>query len=371
LVTSPATAANAVGRAIWTGRSVADLALDSLPVGVLIASPEGDRANPELHRIWRRPLGAPFQRRTLARSLEPLPPRSRGGRPTSASAPARPLTVALGGRTVSPSRYRLRRDDGSTAVVRITAAPIVDAGRTVGAVLVATDESGQHDMERLRDAFLGILGHELRTPTTAIVGGSELLADTGLSADIRAEVAATLVEEATRLNRLVDQLLRLAALEGRDDVALEPVAVGHVVRRVARRLSERLPKATIEMSIERGLPPIAADEGYVEQVVGILLDNAVKHAGGSHWIGVRVVQAGSDIAVHLLDDGTGLPLAGRDALFRLFHRGPAAGSSAGGGTGIGLFVADAIVRAMGGRIWAENRAEGGADVGFALPIAED
>jgi K+-sensing histidine kinase KdpD len=368
-VTPPVATGAVVGRAIRTSRPIADLALDSLPVGVYVAS-DGDRSNPELHRIWRRPLGAPFDRAMLEERLEALAPRSRAGRMASIPPSDGPLTLALRGLTVGPTRYRLRRDDGTTAIVRIAAAPIEVAGAVTGAVLVATDESAQHDMERLRDAFLGILGHEARTPTTAIIGGAELLADPGLTESLRSEVAATLVEEATRLNRVVDQLLRLAALEGRDDVMLEPVALGHVVRRLAKRLSERLPNATIETSIERGLPPVAADEGYVDQLVGVLLDNALKHAGGRHWIGVQVLRAGDDVEVHVLDEGSGLPPAGRDALFRLFHRGPAVGSKAGAGTGIGLFVADAIVRALGGRIWAENRPEGGADVGFALPIAE-
>jgi len=367
-VSPPAAAVDVVGRAIWTSRSIADLALDSLPMGVFVASSDGDRANPELHRIWRRPLGAPFPRRALARSLEPLPPRSKR-RATTTEAPDRPLTVALAGQTLAPTRYRLRREDGSTAIVRVSAAPITDDEITVGAVLVATDESIQHDMEGLRDAFLGILGHELRTPTTAIVGGSELLADTDLAADIRAEVAATLVDEATRLNRLVDQLLRLAALEGRDDVSLEPVAVGHVVRRLARQLAQRRPRLTIDVSVEPALAPVAADEGYVEQLAAILFDNAVKHAGERARIGIRVNRVGREIEVHVLDDGPGLPEAG-DMLFRLFHRGPVVGAKPSPGTGIGLFVADAIVRALGGRIWAENRAEGGADVAFALPIAE-
>lgn len=368
-MTAPAPASAIVGRAIWTGRSIADLALDSLPVGMFVASPAGDRANPELHRIWRRPLDLPFQRRVLARSLEPLPSRSRGARHAVSTPPVRPLAVALAGRSVPGTRFRLLRDDGSTGVVRITAAPIAEEGRTIGAVLVATDESAQHDIERLRDAFLGIVGHELRTPTTAIVGGSELLLDAGLPPALRSEVAATLVDEATRLNGLVDQLLRLAALEGRDQVSREPVAVGHAVRRVVRKVCARLPRLTADVSVEGGLPPVAADEGYVEQVVAILLDNAVKH-GGSQWIGVRVARAGDEVEVHLLDDGPGLPLAGGDVLFRLFHRGPSTGQKGGSGTGIGLFVADAIVRAMGGRIWAENRPEGGADVAFALPIAE-
>ena len=103
--------------------------------------------------------------------------------------------------------------------------------------------------------------------------------------------------------------------------------------------------------------------------MAILIDNATKYAGEAGRIVVRVEACGPETAVRVLDEGPGLPLPGSEAVFRLFHRGPSADAQRSG-TGIGLFVARAIVEAMGGRIWAENREGGGADVGFALPVAD-
>jgi K+-sensing histidine kinase KdpD len=102
----------------------------------------------------------------------------------------------------------------------------------------------------------------------------------------------------------------------------------------------------------------------------ILVDNAVKFAGRSGHVTVLIAEEDGSVAVHVLDDGPGLPGGGQDAIFRLFHRGRAPGT-AESGLGIGLFVARAIVEAMNGRIWATNRAGGGADVGFALPATTE
>jgi signal transduction histidine kinase len=367
-MTVPAAADGVDERAFSTSRLLADQALESLPIGVLISSADDDRANAELHRIWHRPARLPFRRRTFWRNLELLARRDRGT-PVAGAIAGSPIDLALEGESTPPTRYLLRRDDGTTAVVRIATAPIRNGDGIVGAVLVATDETAQHDTDRLRDAFLGILGHELRSPITAIVGGADLLGDDSLEPGVRAEVATTLVEEASRLHRLVDQLLQLARLERRDDVPREPVALAPAIRRLVLRYRSRLPRLTVDVAIEGRRQPVAADEGYTDQVLAILLDNAVKYAGSAGHIVIRVVHTRTEVEVHVLDEGPGLPDVG-DAIFRLFHRGPTEHSEGSQGFGIGLFVARAIIDAMGGRIWAENRPDGGADVGFALPIAE-
>src|SRR3954454_8321153 len=175
-MTIPAAADGVDERAFSTSRLLADQALESLPIGVLISTAHDDRANAELHRIWHRPARVAFRRRTFWRNLEPLVRRDRKA-PVATAIAGSPIDAALEGESTPPIRYRLRRDDGTTAVVRIATAPIRNGDEIVGAVLVATDETAQQETDRLRDAFLGILGHELRSPITAIVGGADLLGD--------------------------------------------------------------------------------------------------------------------------------------------------------------------------------------------------
>ena len=354
----------------------ARLALDALPVGVLVDTDDGLWANHELHRIWRRPESEPLDRATVARSLTPLAD-SRRTTVTTTDQPldrddARPDDLPMigeAGFTIAPGRYRLDRGDATTGVVRAESRLLVDGdGQPIGTIALVTDETSIHDAERLRDAFLGILGHELRTPITSIVGGSELLRNESLDADIRREVAASLSDEADRLNRLVDQLIRLATLERRGSVA-EPVHLVHAARRAAQRERVRFPRLRVDVVADGRVPAAAGDEGFVGEVLTILLDNAAKYAGPAGRVMVVVSGSEAVAAVHVLDEGPGVPASAGD-IFGLFQRGAVAEASSGHGTGIGLFVARAIVEMMGGRIWASNRREGGADVAFELPVAE-
>jgi signal transduction histidine kinase len=354
----------------------ARVALDALPVGILIDTDDGLWANQELHRIWRRPESEPLDRVSVARSLTPL---ADTHRPTVTTADhllytddERPMSLATigeAGLTIAPGRFRLDRGDATTGVVRAESRLLVDSdGQPLGTIVLVSDETGIHDAERLRDAFLGILGHELRTPITSIVGGSELLRSEGLDPDIRREVAAALSDEADRLNRLVDQLIRLATLERRGSVA-EPVHLVHAARRAAQRERVRFPRLRVDVVSDGRVPAAAGDEGFIGEVMTILLDNAAKYAGPAGRVTLVVSGSESSAEVHVLDEGPGVPASAGD-IFGLFQRGAGADTSSRHGTGIGLFVARAIVEMMGGRIWASNRAEGGADVAFELPIAE-
>ncbi len=352
---------------------LARLALEALPVGVLVDSEDGLWANHELHHIWRRAETEPLDRATVARSLTPLADPRRASvttdQPVGADDEPRHPLVGEAGFTIMPGRYRLDRGDGTTGVVRAESRLLVDSdGRPIGTIALLTDETGIHDAERLRDAFLGILGHELRTPITSIVGGSELLQNDGLDPEIRREVAASLSDEADRLNRLVDQLIRLATLERRGSVA-EPVHLVHAARRAAQRERTRFPRLRIEVVSDGRVPPAAGDEGFIGEVLTILLDNAAKYAGTAGHVTLVVSGSETVAEVHVLDEGPGVPASAGD-IFGLFQRGVADEAAERHGTGIGLFVARAIVEMMGGRIWAANRPDGGADVAFQLPVAD-
>jgi K+-sensing histidine kinase KdpD len=97
----------------------------------------------------------------------------------------------------------------------------------------------------------------------------------------------------------------------------------------------------------------------------------VKYAGGGPIV-VAVEPASDEVEVHVLDEGPGLPPAASDRLFDLYERATVtARAGHPGGLGIGLFVARAIIDAMGGRVWAINRTPVGSDVGFSLPIISD
>ena len=118
-----------------------------------------------------------------------------------------------------------------------------------------------------------------------------------------------------------------------------------------------------------GLPPVSGDRTYLEQVVRNLVANAAKYSPPTSTVEVKAEVRPGEIAVLVLDEGPGFATDEAANLFDLFYRSPATAKKASG-AGIGLYVARALIEAMGGRIWAHVRPEGGAEFGFTVPILE-
>lgn len=242
-----------------------------------------------------------------------------------------------------------------------------------GTIAVMRDVTEARRREAVRETFIGVLSHELRTPVTTIFGGAKLLArpDSTLDEETRRGIFQDIHEEAERLQRLIEDVVALNRFgEDVGEVGREPVLLQRLLPRVVASEDGRWPGVTFQLRMAPDLPAVAADPTYVEQVVRNLLSNAAKYG----WIdAVVIIEAEHDqgeVIVRVLDRGPGFPIEERERLFELFYRSPGTASTASG-AGIGLFVCARLVRAMGGRIWAAPRETGGAEFGFALPEAEE
>jgi signal transduction histidine kinase len=238
-----------------------------------------------------------------------------------------------------------------------------------GPVELAAHYAAEIRASELRDAFIGVISHELRTPITTIYGLSKMLRQRGASLDgaIVSRAIEDIEGEADRLQRLVEDLLVLSRAErGMVPVTGEPIGLSRLVKRVAEVERLRSGRA-VEVDIEAGLPLALGEETYVEQVVRNLLTNAAKYSDEGRPIAVTVRVEDDEAVVRVLDEGIGI--AGDDAAkaFELFFRSKSATRMASG-AGIGLFVCRQLVEAMGGRIWATPRETAGTEVGFSLPI---
>jgi two-component system sensor histidine kinase KdpD len=268
--------------------------------------------------------------------------------------------------------YRMVRPDGGVRWVSThgqtyfsepTPSPARRALRSIGVVVDITDRK---QGDELRDVFLGMLSHELRTPVTAIFGGSQLLRRTNLDEADRREIVNDIVTESERLERLVENLLVLARAErhvvegGKDPVMIRPL-----VERIVADKRRRWPDATITVEVGPGLPPARWDESSFELVVRNLISNAIKYGDGTE-IRVRAVADGDGIELTVSDGGPGLPTDDVGRVFDLFFRADDARRRAQG-AGIGLFVVRALVESAGGTAWAGNRPTGGAEFGFRIP----
>jgi PAS domain S-box-containing protein len=246
-----------------------------------------------------------------------------------------------------------------------------DPSSTGGTILVLRDVTAQRNARAVRDAFLGVLSHELRTPVTTIYGSSEILSRksaASLPDERRREIFDDMRSEADRLYRLVENLLVLSRVERQGlTIDTEPVLLQRLIPRVTESESPRWPSATFLTELPANLPPVAAEETYIEQVLRNLLGNAAKY-GGDGAVTVTAEDTGDVVTVRVRDSGPGFPDDEVDRLFDLFYRSPTVVRRASG-AGIGLFVSRQLVNAMGGRMTARNRSDGtGAEFAFEIPI---
>ena len=285
------------------------------------------------------------------------------------SVQVRLIAYLAGGTAVSYLSHRLRSERDRARVESAERLQALEQSAVMSDELNRRTASERRAAE-LRDAYNSIVSHELRTPITAILGGAKLLArhDRPLDDATRQELIEDLEAEAERLYRLVEDLLVLSRSEGG---ALErhgdPVAVSHLVRRVVRSEQVRWPGVRFEVNAPTAVTA-RGDETYVEQVVRNLLSNAAKYSSPGGTIDIVVDETADDARVRVLDSGVGLREEEIDRLFALYYRSPDTSGKVGG-AGIGLFVCRALVEAMGGRIWAAARPEGGAEFGFVLARA--
>ncbi len=238
------------------------------------------------------------------------------------------------------------------------------------AATAALQTRSLREADRLKSALLSSVSHDLRTPLAAIKGAASNLCDPSVQWDRATQYsfAATIVDEADRLNRFVRNLLEMSRLEGsavrREHTLID---VGDVLASTLQRLKPLL--ATYELHVDIGpdLPVVSMDAVQIELVLSNLLENAAKFAPPATPITISVQQAGPNIVVNVADCGPGIPPGELDRIFAKFYR-LARPEHGPGGTGLGLAICHAIVEAHGGRIWATNRPEGGALFSFTLPL---
>jgi signal transduction histidine kinase len=224
-----------------------------------------------------------------------------------------------------------------------------------------------------RESFIAVLSHELRTPITTILGASAVLSrPAGPGRDERREeLLGDIASEAARLDRIVSDLVVLSRAErGVLDSVCEPMGLRHVLGRVLEEEARRWPGVDFKLEAPPPHPIVLAEQTYVEQVMRNMLSNAAKYGRAGGHVLVVCETDPDEAIVRVLDDGPGFPTDDTDRLFEPFYRSPSFARQVSG-SGIGLFVCARLIEAMGGRIWAQPRPDGGAEFGFALRLVEE
>jgi K+-sensing histidine kinase KdpD len=224
----------------------------------------------------------------------------------------------------------------------------------------------QAEVERLRNALLSALSHDLRTPLTALVGAGNALAEDRLDPQERRDFARMVAEEAARLSHLVGNLLELTRLESGGLVAKQsPQAIDEVIGTVLVRLERPLQGRKVTTDVPEDVPLVPFDPILIHQVLRNLLENVLRHTPPGTPVDIRVRADEEKIEVTVADRGPGVPPGHEERVFEKLYRAP--GAKGDGGVGLGLTICRAILTAHDGRIWLENREGGGALVRLTLP----
>lgn len=236
---------------------------------------------------------------------------------------------------------------------------------------VAREMALQVENERMRSSLLSAVSHDLKTPLATIIAAGTTLVGRRAELDAAAvdDLAASIVGEAERLNRLIQNLLSVLRLESPGiELRRTPEAIEEIVSAAVERVNARLGKQPVRLELARDLPLVLAEPLLLEQVLTNLLENARRHAGPDAKVCVRAQAGRDELIVSVEDDGPGIPADERDKVFERFYRGRHA-ASRDGGVGLGLTICRAIVRAHGGRIAVLPRAGGGTAVEFSVPLS--
>jgi two-component system phosphate regulon sensor histidine kinase PhoR len=250
----------------------------------------------------------------------------------------------------------------------INAAPLPSGG----ALVVLHDVTRIEAAEKSRRDFIANVSHELRTPLTSIQGYVEtLVEDPRPNAATTREFLGIIHKNATRMNRLTEDLLALASVESPDyKLTLQPMRASALVQDAIESLGGIVVDSEVELE-STGAPDelVMADPDALNQVFGNLIENSLKYgkAGKRIRVGARLME--NEVEFTVQDFGPGIASEHLDRIFERFYRVDKARSRDSGGTGLGLAIVKHIVQAHGGRVWAQSELGAGAQFHFTLPLA--
>ncbi len=307
---------------------------------------------------------------TVVDYIAALKPRTLDGKPISRDDLS--ISRALRGEVVRGTEEivydaRLRQD----RYILVSSAPMRDPdGRFLGAVQILSDITRLKELDLLKDQFITVAAHEIKTPVTAIKGFAQTLAKAPDACAPRYRRALeTMVQQSDRIDALVRDFLDVSRMRwGRVKLVAERMNLTDLVAEAVARRASLSPRH--ELAITREDPVwIEGDRDRLNQVIENLLDNAVKFSPGGGKIEVQVRREEQRAVVSVRDEGVGIPKDRQAHLFERFYRAHIGTPFDYGGLGVGLYISREIVRQHGGEMWFESEEGKGSTFYFSLPLA--
>jgi len=269
--------------------------------------------------------------------------------------------------------YRARHKNGDELWVRENIYPNYNpAGIIESFVGKIADITEHKKLDQLKDDFIGLVSHELRSPMTVITGAintalteaerlspeetRQLLKDAALEADLMTHLLGNLLE----LSRIQADRLRLNA---------ETISVKKVIQGSIDEIKRQTTEHHFIVDFPKKLPPVYADELRLERILYNLLENAVKYSPQGGEIRVTVRPQDEYLLIRVSDQGVGISLSDQDKLFAPFERLEESRPDSARGAGLGLLVCRRLVEAHGGQIWVESEPGHGSNFFFTIPLS--
>lgn len=264
----------------------------------------------------------------------------------------------------------LIKHTGEIVSVGITYAPAISSeGALLSIVANMRDITKFREADELKNTFISIISHELRTPVALIKGfvGTLRRDDARWDPAVVDDSLAVIEEEADRLAKLIDDLLDASRLQaGVLSLNRCEVSLSDLSQRLADRFRTQSERHSFEVDFPADFPLLDADEDRITQVLSNLLSNAVNYSPDGCKVTVSGQVRPNDVIVCVQDEGQGIALDDVPRVFDLFYRSDDVAQKTKG-AGLGLYLARAVIKAHGGRIWVDERATKGARICFSIP----
>lgn len=289
-----------------------------------------------------------------------------------AGSAASSLSVALLlGSRISSKVAAMERAATRLAAGDLAARSPVSGPRELASLSLSFNQMAQSigELFDARRQLVAWASHDLRTPLASIHAMLEAIED-GLATP--QDYLPALREQAAVLRTLTDDLFELACIDaGTLTVELRETSVPHLVANCIAALQAEAEARGIELrtDVEEKLPNVNCAPEHVQRVLRNLLSNAMRYTPMDGLVAVHAQPVGDELQVVIEDTGVGLTPEATQRMFERFWRADASRTRASGNAGLGLAIARGLVEANGGRVWAENRVEGGARIAFTLPLS--
>ncbi len=263
----------------------------------------------------------------------------------------------------------------SEAVFQVRLSPVFEGREFLGVAAVFYDVTELKRLEKSRVDFVANVSHELKTPLTSILGFVETLKE-GAIEDVenRGRFLGIVENHARKLHRLIEDLLYLSSVEsGHRELRVESVDLDALARDVVETFEPATRAKNLSVTVDAEPSPFraGADATAMEEVLTILVDNAVKYNVEKGEIAIRLRQTPDGIAVEVRDTGIGIPETDLPRVFERFYRVDKSRARESGGTGLGLSIAKHLIERHGGRIEARSSGKGAAFTVFIPSVPAD